>query len=223
MLNRWRYPSFAGNPSEVELIALAWEDTRNKYRIPWHYSEQLIHGVSQDLSKTRYFNFDELVHYSYGVASTVGLMSMHIIGFNQHAAYTYAIRLGVALQLTNILRDIGEDYRAGRIYLPLDELAQYGLSEEDIAKGQVTPQWRSFMQFQISRNRQLYAEAKPGIGFLSADGRLAITAAADLYAEILDEIEKNDYNVFTKRASTNAIQKIKKLPGILKQTKFSYL
>ncbi len=216
-LETWRAPQAQSDPGKNSLIALAWADARATYQIPWHYSEQLIEGVSQDLSKTRYQNFDELAHYAYGVASTVGLMSMHIIGFNNQAAYTYAIRLGVALQLTNILRDVGEDFQAGRIYLPLDELAQFGLSEGGIAQGQVTPQWRDFMRFQIERNRRLYAEAKPGIAYLSKDGRFAITAAADLYAEILNEIENNDYNVFTKRAHTSAINKIKKLSAIWRQ------
>jgi len=197
-LEAWRFPKISYAPTKNELIALAWGDVRAKYDIPWHYSEQLIQGVAQDLSKSRYQNFDELAHYSYGVASTVGLMSMHIIGFNAHAAYTYAIRLGVALQLTNILRDIGEDFRAGRIYLPLDELRAFHLSEEDIAQGMVTPQWRKFMRYQIARTRQLYSEAKPGIAYLTSDGRFAIAAAADLYAGILKEIENNDYNVFNQ-------------------------
>jgi len=218
-LETWRSPRIKSNPNNNDLIALAWADARATHEIPWHYSEQLVEGVSQDLTKSRYQNFDELAHYSYGVASTVGLMSMHIIGFNAHAAYTYAIRLGVALQLTNILRDVGEDYHAGRIYLPLTELGQFGLTEEDIAQGQVTPQWRDFMRFQIERNRRLYAEAKPGIAYLSKDGRFAIAAAADLYAGILNEIENNDYNVFTKRAHTSAINKIKKLPAIRRQAK----
>mgnify|MGYP001116258883 CR=1 FL=1 len=220
-LDNWHHPQPHTYINKNDLIALAWADARENYEIPWHYSEQLIQGVSQDLSKSRYHNFDELAHYCYGVASTVGLMSMHIIGFRQHAAYTYAIRLGVALQLTNILRDVGEDYRAGRIYLPIDELAEFDLTEEDIAQGEVTPQWRDFMRFQIDRNRQLYAEAKPGIAYLSKDGRFAITAAADLYADILREIEENDYNVFTKRAHTSILKKIKKLPVVWQQATFS--
>ena len=218
LLALWRQPSLQSQPGRNALIALAWADTRNRYKIPWDYSQQLINGVAQDMSKTRYEYFDELTQYCYGVASTVGLMSMHIIGFSDQKAYPYAIRLGVALQLTNILRDIGEDWRAGRVYLPKSELETYHLTYDDLAAGRVTDNWREFMRFQISRNRRLYAQAKPGIGYLNRDGRFAIAAAADLYQEILGEIEKNDYNVFTQRASVSAIKKLKKIPGIWQQS-----
>lgn len=213
----WRHPIYQQYPNNEELISIAWADARKNFKIPWHYSEQLIQGVSQDITKNRYDHFGELVKYCYGVASTVGLMSMHIVGFKDKAAYAYAIRLGVALQLTNILRDIGEDWQAGRAYLPKDELEAFDLSYDDIAQGEVTSKWRAFMQFQISRNRRLYAEAKPGIALLNRDGRFAIAAAADLYEKILSEIENNDYNVFTQRASVNKIKKIKEIPGIWKR------
>jgi len=218
LLALWRQPSSDLQPDQKALIALAWADARIRFKIPWEYSQQLIQGVAQDLSKTRYDDFDELTQYCYGVASTVGLMSMHIIGFSDNKAYPYAIRLGVALQLTNILRDIGEDWRAGRVYLPKSELAAYHLSDDDLAEGKVTESWRAFMRFQIARNRRLYQEAKPGIGYLNRDGRFAIAAAADLYQEILGEIEKYDYNVFTHRASVSAINKLKKIPGIWHQS-----
>jgi len=218
LMSLWRQPSLDSQPSRNALIALAWADTRSRYKIPWEYSRQLINGVAQDLSKTRYDDFDELTRYCYGVASTVGLMSMHIIGFSDNKAYPYAIRLGVALQLTNILRDIGEDWRAGRVYLPKSGLESYHLTYDDLAAGRVTDNWREFMRFQISRNRRLYAEAKPGIGYLNRDGRFAIAAAADLYQEILGEIENNDYNVFTQRASVSTAKKLKKIPGIWQQS-----
>ena len=134
-------------------VAVAWADTRIRYRIPWRYAEQLIEGVAQDLEKIRYETFDELAEYCYGVASTVGLMAMHIIGFQDSHAIPYAVKLGVALQLTNILRDVGEDWRNGRLYLPQEELAQFGLSEADIDAGQVDDRWRALMQFQLARTR----------------------------------------------------------------------
>ena len=218
LLALWRQPSLDSQPDQNALIALAWADTRNRYNIPWEYSQQLVQGVAQDLSKTRYGYFDELTQYCYGVASTVGLMSMHIIGFSDKKAYPYAIRLGVALQLTNILRDIGEDWRAGRVYLPKSELETFHLSDDDLAEGKVTDNWRAFMRFQIARNRRLYKEAKPGIGYLNRDGRFAIAAAADLYQEILCEIENKDYNVFTHRASVSGLKKLKKIPGIWHQS-----
>jgi 15-cis-phytoene synthase len=222
LLDLWQNPSISNQPQPNELIALAWADARRQYNIPWKYSQQLIHGVSQDMFKTRYEYFDELTEYCYGVASTVGLMSMHIVGFTDQKAYPYAIRLGVALQLTNILRDIGEDWRAGRVYLPKSELETFKLTYDDINEAKVTENWRAFMRFQIARNRRLYAEAKPGIDFLNRDGRFAIAAAADLYQEILCEIENNDYNVFTQRASVSTVNKLKQIPSIWYQSAVGY-
>jgi phytoene synthase len=179
-----------------------------------HYAMQLIDGVSRDLGQTRYTNFDDLTTYCYGVASTVGLMSMYIVGFKSAEAAPFAIKLGVALQMTNILRDVGEDFRNGRIYLPQEELNAYGISEADLAKGIVDSKWREFMKFQIARTRQLYAEAVEGIKFLERDGRTSIGAASDFYQAILDVIESNDYDVFNTRASLSAWGKIKRLPGM---------
>src|SRR5690606_9100966 len=129
-------------------------------------------------------------------------------------AVPYAIKLGVALQMTNILRDIAEDLRNGRVYLPQDELAAFGLTEGDLHRGRVTNAWRAFMRFQIERTHKLYDEAWPGVGMLNASGRMAIAAAADLYRGILDDIEAHDYDVFTRRAHVSTLSKLSKLPGI---------
>ena len=213
-LEAWKRRSLSEHPHPDDLISLAWADTRARYGIPLEYAEQLLEGVSQDLTKTRYANFDELAHYCYGVASTVGLMTMHIVGFSGPEAIPYAIKLGVALQLTNILRDVGEDWENGRLYLPQDELAAFGLTEADIAAGKISENWRAFMRFQIERTRKLYAEAQPGIAMLGRRGQFAIAASADLYQAILEEIEANDYDVFTHRAHLSAADKLKRLPGI---------
>jgi phytoene synthase len=141
-------------------------------------------------------------------------MSMCIIGFASEEAVTYAIKLGVALQLTNILRDVGEDFRNGRVYLPQDELRAFGLSDADLALGQPTEIWRRFMRFQLERARQLYVQAWPGIALLSRDGRLAIGAAANVYRAILDRIEANGYDVFTRRANLSGLQKLSLLPPL---------
>jgi phytoene synthase len=141
-------------------------------------------------------------------------MSMHIIGFSGPQAVPYAIKLGVALQMTNILRDVAEDFANGRVYLPQDELAGFGLTEGDLRRGVVTDKWRAFMQFQIERTRNLYDEAWPGIGMLNASGRMAIAAAAELYRSILSDIEKHDYDVFSRRAHVSTAAKLSKLPGI---------
>ena len=139
---------------------------------------------------------------------------MYIIGFSGVEAIPFALKLGVALQLTNILRDVGEDWRAGRLYLPQEDLGRFGLSEGDIEAGTVDDRWRAFMRFQIARTRQLYEEAWPGIALLHADGRFAIGAAAELYRAILSDIEANDYDVFSRRAHITAWGKLKRLPAI---------
>ena len=214
-LDYWRGIS-QGNvhPRPGDLVAQAWADTRSRYHVPSRYALQLVDGVARDLTQSRYQTFDDLATYCYGVASTVGLMSMHIVGFKSNEAVPYAIKLGVALQLTNILRDIGEDYRAGRIYLPQEELDAYGLSEEDLECGEITSRWREFMRFQIQRVRELYAEAEAGIRLLERDGQMAIGAAANFYQGILDVIEASDYDVFATRAHLSAWGKISRLPGL---------
>jgi phytoene synthase len=146
-------------------------------------------------------------------------MSMHITGFDGPAAIPYAVKLGVALQVTNILRDVAEDWRNGRLYLPKEELSGFGLSETDIAAGQVTPRWRDFMRFQVARNRQLYQEAWPGIGLLHSEGRLAIGAAADLYRAILNDIERRDYDVFSGRAYVGSWGKLRRIPSVWWRTR----
>ena len=202
-IQQWSDIALAADPQSDDPVVLAWSHARSIYRIPHRYAEQLVNGVARDLQQTRYQTFDELAEYSYGVASTVGLMSMHIVGFSGPEAIPYAVKLGVALQLTNILRDVGEDYRAGRVYLPQDELAAFGITEDQIAAGRVDVRWREFMRFQIARNRLLYKEARPGIALLNRDGRFAIAAAAELYRGILDDLEGHDYHNFARRSYVN--------------------
>jgi phytoene synthase len=214
----WRRRILSVNPPIDDLVAVAWTDARLRYGVPVRYAEQLIDGVAKDLTRVRYQTFEELAAYCYGVASTVGLMSMHIVGYAGQDAVPYAIKLGVALQLTNILRDIAEDWRADRLYLPQADLATFGLSEADItqglATGEVTMRWQEFMRYQIERNRHLYQEAMPGIRLLDPDGRFAIAAAAELYRGILDDIEAHQYDVFTRRAALSKWEKLRRLPGI---------
>lgn len=221
-LAAWRSHALSSHPPQDDLVAQAWADTRARYRIPWRYAEQLLEGVARDLQQTRYETFDELAAYAYGVASTVGLMSMHIIGFQGPEAIPYAVKLGVALQLTNILRDVGEDWRAGRVYLPRQELAAFDLSESDLARGKVDERWRRFMRFQIARNRTLYEEAWPGIGMLHAEGRMAIATAAGVYRAILDDIEDHDYDVFNRRAHVSTWGKLRLLPGLWWRSRVRY-
>lgn len=213
-LSQWQQAVMGGGGSVDGLAELAWADAQVRFDIPHGYAQQLIDGVSQDFSKSRYETFAELAEYSYGVASTVGLMAMHITGFSGKQAIPYAIKLGVALQLTNILRDVAEDWARGRIYLPLRELSEFGLSDATLADGVVTDNWREFMRFQIARVHRLYDEALPGVQMLDSDGRFAIGAAAGLYRAILDDIVAHDYDVFSRRAHIGTLGKLSRLPKI---------
>jgi phytoene synthase len=213
-LRQWRDKLLAPAADPGDPVLAAWSDVQRCYRIPRAYLEQLLDGVARDLRPPCIITFDDLAAYAYSVASTVGLMSLYILGCAGDEAVPYAIKLGVALQLTNILRDIGEDYCAGRIYLPAAELQRYQLAAHDLAAGRVDERWRAFMRFQIRRNRQLYAEARPGIAWLHPDSRLAVTAASELYRAILDDIEAHDYDVFSRRAHAGAAAKLRRLPGI---------
>lgn len=213
-LAAWRNRVLSMHPSPADPVLMAWTDARLRYNIPARYVEQLLDGVSCDLRQDRYETFAELAAYAYGVASTVGLMSMYIIGFAGAQALPYAIKLGVALQVTNILRDVGEDWRMGRVYLPQEELAAFNLDETDLSLGRVDDRWRKFMRFQIARNRQLYAEACPGIRMLDKGGRCAVGAAAEYYQAILGDIERHDYDVFTRRAHVSAWDKVRRIPGL---------
>jgi phytoene synthase len=210
----WQERAFSPNPPAHDLVTVAWADARARYNIPQRYGEQLLDGVARDLNETRYETFTELADYCYGVASTVGLMSMHITGYSGPEAIPYAIKLGVALQMTNILRDVGEDLRIGRIYLPMQELNNFGLSESDLMDGCRDERWQHFVAFQIERTRRLYAESLPGINLLHRQGRFAVAAAAELYRAILDKIEHNTYDNFTQRAYLSNSEKLFRLPGI---------
>ncbi len=213
-LNYWRDQSLSSKPRANDPVSMAWADTRQKFQIPVHFAHQLIDGVASDTYKRSYQTFEELTDYCYSVASTVGLMSMHIIGFSTDEAIRYAIKLGVALQLTNILRDIAEDYKIGRIYLPQDELHEFGITRNHFQEGIIDSRWRSIMKFQIERTRKIYEEAWPGIRILNQSGRLSIAAAATFYRGILDEIENNDYDIFSQRASVDKWRKLSMVPGL---------
>ena len=221
-LGEWRRRVLEGRPTPANAVVTAWINTQSTYHIPRRYTEQLFDGVQRDLAQSRYDTFDDLAAYCYGVASTVGLMAMHIVGFEGPHAIPYAVRLGVALQLTNILRDIGEDWRAGRLYLPREELEHFGVAEEDIASARIDERWQALMRFEIDRVRTLYAAALPGVGLLHPDGRLAIAAAAELYQAILDDIEEHAFDVFARLAHTASWEKLQRLPGIWWRARLGY-
>ena len=199
-------------------VVMAFQDARKRYQIPEGYAHQLLDGLSIDLQAAHYETFAELSRYCYGAASTVGLMSMRIVGFANQDAVLFAVKLGIALQMTNILRDIGEDLRIGRVYLPQEELSHFGINLAELGQGHAGPElqqrWCEFMRFQIARTRQLYTEAKPGLRLLDRSGRFAIIAAAELYSAILNEIERRSYDVFTQRARVGTAKKIRRLARV---------
>jgi len=180
----------------------------------------MIAGMVMDvpgIGKDRYQNFEELYLYCYRVAGTVGLMTLPILGsakgYTEEQATEPAVALGIAFQLTNILRDVGEDLERGRIYLPKEELDAFGISEEDLFSCVVTDKYKEFTKFQISRARDYYRKAHSGIPMLAPDARIAVQASLDLYGRILDVIERNGYDNFRKRAYTSKFEKLTIIPG----------
>jgi phytoene synthase len=187
----------------------AFRETVLCYEIPREYFLSLIRGVEMDLVKTRYATYAELQEYCYCVASVVGLIMTRIFGSSSEQALAPAADLGTAMQLTNILRDIGEDLRMGRVYIPQAELARFGVTQEDLASGRVTEHFRDLMRFQIDRARGLYRRAAVGIPYLTNDGsRFCVQLMGTTYAGILDMIEKNGYEVFSRRAAVPFGRKI---------------
>jgi phytoene synthase len=218
-LDRWESrleDIFAGRP--YDMLDAALSDTVANFPVDIQPFRDMIEGMRMDLRKSRYRTFDELYLYCYCVASTVGLMSVPVMGISPDSraatetVYKGALALGLANQLTNILRDVGEDARRGRIYLPQDELEMAGLSEVDIFNGRVTDEWRGFMRGQITRARSFFRQAEEGATELNQESRWPVWASLLLYRQILDEIEANDYDNFTKRAYVPKAKKLMALP-----------
>ncbi len=187
-------------------VLSVFAQTVRDYRIPHQYPLELIEGMRMDLNGMRYKTFGELRQFCYRVASVVGLMMSHVIGF-EGKALGHAVDLGIAMQLTNILRDVGEDLERGRIYFPQEDMERFGYSERDLCARLRNDAFRSLMRFQVARAREYYESAMPGIPLLDKRGRFAVRVAADVYAAILKRIEKSDYDVFDRRAVVPPVQK----------------
>jgi 15-cis-phytoene synthase len=180
-----------------------------KYGIPVEVGEAFLRSMFMDEEKSEYANYAELEDYMYGSAGVIGLMVTRVVGFESEAAFPFAIKLGYAFQLTNFLRDIREDCDdLGRIYMPQDELARFGLSGDDIRRHVRDESFLKFMRFQIDRNREIYRQALPGIDLLHWRGRLAVRVSYVLYKAILNEIERANYDVYAGRVRTNYQQKV---------------
>jgi phytoene synthase len=195
-------------------VAVAFAAARAQYGVPVAPARDLITGVRMDLGLCRFATWDELRRYCYHVAGTVGLMVAPILGCQDEAALPHAVDLGIAMQLTNILRDVGEDARRRRLYLPLDELAAFGCDPEAILGGRPNGRFRELLAFQVARARDLYVQARRGIPALSPAGRLTTLAASEFYATILTAIEEREYDVFGARAYVPNGRKLAALPSV---------
>jgi phytoene synthase len=190
-------------------VGAALIDTVRKFNIPEQHFVDFLHSMSMDLTVGTYKTYEDLMEYVYGSAAVIGLQMVPILGPLSDAAYEPAKKLGIAFQLANFIRDVSEDLDRGRIYLPLDELAQFGVDQEMLHARKLTPQITAALKFQIERVRQLQREAEPGIELLEASSRPCIQAASTLYCGIVDEVEKIGYDVFNKRAKTSTARRVK--------------
>lgn len=191
-------------------IGRALVDTVQRFNIPIAYFEAFLHSMAMDLTVTSYETYEELMEYVYGSAAVIGLQMVHVLGTiegKKKDALIPAEKLGIAFQLANFIRDVGEDLERGRVYLPMKELKSHGVTREMLEKRVLTPQIIEALKYQIARVRRLQAEANAGIDLLSPDARPCIRAASELYCGIVDEVEKIDYNVFEKRAKTSTLRR----------------
>lgn len=201
----------AGRSSDA--IGMALIDTINRWEIPHRYFEAFLHSMAMDLTITEYQSYEALSEYVYGSAAVIGLEMVHILGVTKsdllEETLLGAKKLGIAFQLANFIRDVGEDLERGRIYLPLNELAQFGIDRARLSQGVVDDAFVSAMQFQIDRVRQLKREADSTIDNLEPQSRACVRAASELYCGIVDEVEKINFEVFTRRAKTSTWRRIK--------------
>lgn len=210
--------TYAGRSSDHPVL-IAFSDVLRRYHIPIEMPFELMEGVGMDLFKNRYESFDEVYDYSFKVASIVGLMTSQVFGYQSNEALGYAVDLGIAMQLTNILRDVGEDLEKNRIYLPQDELRKFGVSEEDLFNHKLTDSVKELLAYQISRARRYYNRSDKGVAMLAEDSRLPVYLARHNYSRIMDKIEENSYNVFDLRAYLNTTEKLSIIPLLFYRTK----
>lgn len=183
-------------------VAQAAAATIRRYRIDERHIGDFLASMTCDITVDRYQTFDDLLGYMWGSAAVIGLLTLPILGVvgDDEAARQCAADLGIAFQLTNFIRDIGEDYRRGRIYLPLDSLTDHGVTDQMLGAGVSSPQVRELVAAEIERAREYYRRAAPGVGLLAPSSRDCVGVAAVLYGEILDEIERRGYEVLAERA-----------------------
>ncbi len=209
--------AYADGPAPPGL--LAFRRTVRARSIPRDLFDALLDGMEMDLDVTRYATFAELDRYCYRVAGVVGLMMTRIFGYRSDCCLPDALALGTAMQLTNILRDVGEDLALGRVYLPQDELARFGVDEAQLAGGRVDDAFRALMRFQVDRARRYYRQAEAGIPWLVGDSsRLTVRVMGRVYGGILGAIERQDYDVFRRRARVSTPRKLATLAACQAET-----
>ena len=199
--------AYTGRTSDPLFLALA--DVSDRHDIPEEYFKQVIHGVESDLTKVRYQDFEELRSYCYQVASVVGLICLQIFGYKDDSAREHAIDLGLAMQLTNIARDIQEDLGLGRIYLPQDEIARFGYSEEALEAGIVNESFIDLMRFQAQRARGYFDSGFKLLPYLSPRSRACPAVMGQLYSKVLQRIEEAEFDVFQHRISLSKTEKLR--------------
>ncbi len=190
-------------------VGRALIDTVKRFDIPHEHFEAFLHSMTMDLTVQEYETYEDLLEYVYGSAAVIGLEMVPILGPLHNDAYEAAKKLGIAFQLANFIRDVDEDLDRGRVYLPIKELAQFGVTREMLEERVLTPEIIEALKFQIARVRQLQAEAAPGIAMLEATSRPCIQAASTLYCGIVDEVEKIGYDIFNQRAKTSTARRIR--------------
>ena len=190
-------------------VGRALIDTVKRFDIPHEHFEAFLHSMTMDLTVQEYETYEDLLEYVYGSAAVIGLEMVPILGPLHNDAFEAAKKLGIAFQLANFIRDVDEDLDRGRVYLPIKELAQCGVTREMLEERVLTPEIVEALKFQIARVRQLQAEAAPGIEMLEASSRPCIEAASTLYCGIVDEVEKIGYDIFNQRAKTSTGRRIR--------------
>ena len=190
-----------------DLVGRALIDTVQRFDIPHQHFVDFLHSMEMDLTVTEYQTFGDLYEYVYGSAAVIGLQMVPILGGDTVNSLEAAKNLGVAFQLANFIRDVGEDLDRGRVYLPLQELAEHGVTRQMLEARKLTPEIISALKFQIARVRQLQKAAEPGIALLDKTSQPCIRAASELYCGIVDEVEKIGYDIFNKRAKTSTARR----------------
>lgn len=201
-------------------VGRALIDTVKRFDIPHEHFEAFLHSMTMDLTVQEYETYEDLLEYVYGSAAVIGLEMVPILGPLHKDAFGAAEKLGIAFQLANFIRDVDEDLDRGRVYLPIKELAQFGVTREMLEERVLTPEIIEALKFQIARVRQLQAEAAPGIAMLEPTSRPCIEAASTLYCGIVDEVEKIGYDIFNQRAKTSKARRIRVAGGAFIKRQF---